>query len=125
MGILQTLIVPLTLDPTKYLDGLNKVKGETDTSLSKLGSSLTSTGKKLTLGLTTPILGAGLAAVNFASDMNESLSKVEVVFKDSSDRVKEFADNATESFGISKQGALDALGVFGNLFTSMELNTGI
>ena len=53
-----------------------------------------------------------------ASDLEESINKVNAVFKQNADVVKDWADNSTTAFGLSKQAALEAAGTFGNLFTS-------
>lgn len=60
-------------------------------------------------------------AIQAASDLAESVSKVGVVFGDSAGRVEAFAETAAESIGQSKQQALEATGTFGNLFVSMGL----
>jgi hypothetical protein len=62
-------------------------------------------------------------AIQAASDLNESISKVGVVFGGASIQVKAFADTAAESIGQSEQQALEATGTFGNLFVSMGLGT--
>ena len=65
--------------------------------------------------------GAAIAAgvkfaVNAASDLQESLSKTDAVFKGNAREVKAWADTASTSFGQSKQQALEAASTFGNLF---------
>lgn len=65
--------------------------------------------------------GAIGGAVGAASDMAESLSKVNVVFKDWSEDIVHWADGAAKSFGMSKGAALEAAGTLGNLFGTMGL----
>lgn len=60
-------------------------------------------------------------SVNAASDLGESLSKVNVVFGKSAKAVTGFAANSATAFGQSKQQALEAAGTFGNLFVSMKI----
>lgn len=60
-------------------------------------------------------------AIEAASDLNESVTKVGVVFGPLAQKVKSFADTAAESIGQSEQQALEATGTFGNLFVSMGL----
>lgn len=74
------------------------------------------------------LAGIGVAAgamaisgINAASDFEEALNKVRVVFGDSSQSVEDFAKNAAQAFGLSESSALAATGTFGNLFTSMGL----
>jgi hypothetical protein len=60
-------------------------------------------------------------SVGAASDLNESLSKSQVVFGQSAGAVEKFADTAATALGQSKQQALEAAGTFGNLFVSMKI----
>jgi hypothetical protein len=89
--------------------------------LSKVGDEMTSIGNKMTIGVTLPIVAAGVASVKAASDLNESLNKVDVVFGSASESVLKFAKNAATGLGMSENSALQAAGTFGNLFTSMGL----
>lgn len=52
-------------------------------------------------------------AITGASDMNETLSKTNVVFGKASDQVVKFASQGATAFGQSKQAVLDAAGTFG------------
>lgn len=90
----------------------------------KLGEGskrLTSVGRKMTTRLTLPIVAAGGLIVDAASDLNESLSKVDVVFGKNAETIRDWSETAAESMGISRQQALEAAGTFGNLFTAMEI----
>lgn len=60
-------------------------------------------------------------AADSASDLNESLSKSQVVFGDSAKGVEDFASRAATSMGMSKQQALEASGTFGNLMVALGL----
>lgn len=61
------------------------------------------------------------AAVDGASDLSESTSKVNVVFGSASKSVLDFADNAAKGLGQSEAQALEATGTFGNLLRSVGL----
>jgi len=87
----------------------------------KLGATLQTVGKAMTISMTLPILAMGAASIKAASDLEETRNKVRVVFGDMSDDMLEWGDNAALVFGQSKQQALEAAGTFGNLFTSMGL----
>lgn len=52
-------------------------------------------------------------AISGASDMNETLSKTNVVFGSAADAVVKFASRGATAFGQSKQAVLDAAGTFG------------
>jgi hypothetical protein len=73
----------------------------------------------------------GAAVANFAkqtvlaaSDMNESISKVQVVFGQSADEVLKFGETAATSLGMSNQKAIEAAGTYGNLFQAFGLGQG-
>lgn len=59
-----------------------------------------------------------------ATNMAESLSKVQVVFGDGAKEVEEFGKKAAENLGISNQAALEAAGTYGNLFQAFGLGQG-
>lgn len=63
----------------------------------------------------------GRRAVNVASDIGESQSKVNVVFGKSAAVVEDLGERSAKSLGISKAAALEAAGTFGNLFVSLKL----
>lgn len=94
---------------------------ELKTKIGEVGGKVTSAGKGLTAGLTAPIVAAGVAAVNYASDAAESASKVEVAFGDSASVVNDFADKSLESFGLASASALDMASGFGDMATSMDI----
>lgn len=93
--------------------------GEVNKSLDALGQKMTTIGNAMTLGVTVPLVGIGAAAVNAASDLEESMSKVNVVFDDSADTVQEWSKSAATAMGMSRQEALEAAGTYGNLFRAM------
>lgn len=60
-------------------------------------------------------------ATDLASDLGESTSKAENVFKSAVGTVKTFAKTSSDAFGISQRSALEMGSTFGNLLTSMGL----
>lgn len=72
-------------------------------------------------------IGAGLVAlpglvkgsIGAASDLEESISKVNVVFGDGADEVLKWSNNAATSLGMSKGAAIAATGTFGAFLTAM------
>lgn len=65
-----------------------------------------------------------VTGINAASDLGESLNKVNVVFGDAAGEIEAFASTSAQALGQSKQEALAAAGTFGNLFVSMGLGQG-
>lgn len=67
-------------------------------------------------------LGAGaVVSINKASDLEESMSKVGVVFGKSAEGVVDWSKTSATAMGQSQQQALEAAGTFGNLFTAMDV----
>src|SRR5688572_29460057 len=79
-------------------------------------------GRALTLGVTAPLIGLGVASIGAAADLDAAGAKVQQVFGASSAEVEAFAETTTEAYGISERAALQAAGTFGNLFTALGLN---
>jgi len=103
-------------------------------ALKDTGDATVSMGKRMssalpslkTMGLATAALGsaaavAGKKFIDMGSDLQESLSKVDVVFGDSSKAVRDFAKTSAQSLGISEQAALEAAGTYGNLLQAFGL----
>jgi hypothetical protein len=67
-------------------------------------------GLSLAFGTVQSVLGPAIKA---ASNMEESLSKVNVVFGKGAKEVEKFASGAAKNLGQSKQAVLEAAGVFG------------
>jgi hypothetical protein len=61
------------------------------------------------------------ATISAASDLQESMSKVKVVFGDSADEIISWSRTSVNAMGMSQQAALEAAGTFGNLFDSLGL----
>lgn len=89
--------------------------------LQRIGEGMTRVGQTMTAAVTAPIVAMGVVAVNAASNLSESLNKVNVVFGDAAASVTNFASTAAQNLGMSEQAALEAAGTFGNLFTAMGL----
>ena len=59
------------------------------------------------------IAAAAVPAVTAASDLNETISKTNVIFGEAANEVQIFADTAAASLGQTRQQALDAAATFG------------
>jgi hypothetical protein len=59
------------------------------------------------------------SSVEAQSQLNEQQSRSTIVFGQSATALKQFADSAAESAGLSKRAALDATSTFGLLFTQI------
>ena len=67
---------------------------------------------------------AAIGAVKNASDMEESINKVDVAFKNDAETVKKWAETSLKSYGISKGSALDMAALYGDMGTAMDIPTG-
>jgi phage-related protein len=106
----------LTVEILGDAKGAMTAFGQVSKGADNIGSQFVAFGKKAALGFAAFTAGAvviGKDLVNAASDLNENLSKTEVVFGDAADAVIAFADKAADSFGQSKNQALQAAGSFG------------
>lgn len=80
-------------------------------------------GTKMTTFITLPLVAAGTAAVKMASDLTETLSKTNEVFKESANTVLEWSNNSIDNMGMAQQTALDMASTFGDMGTSMGFTT--
>ena len=130
MALLGKGVIQLIADTSGAIRNLEQAKKSADAVGAAAARSQRSLGKTLSsalkwgMGVAATLSGAAYGihkVVDAASDLNESINKVEVVFGSAAKEVEAFADKAATSVGMSKQVALEAAGTFGNLFTSMGL----
>ena len=112
------LIIKIMADTQQLRDGIadaqQRMKGLRD-----LGGQMTGLGKKFALAATLPILALGAASLNAASDLNESLSKTNIVFGQHAAAIEGWSTTTADAMGISQQAALEAAGTYGNLFQAL------
>jgi phage-related protein len=108
--------------------GFNSGLREMETGLAGMSTKITGFGKdlmgiggKLSLGLTLPIAVGAKVVFDAASDMQESMGKVKVVFGESTDAIVKWSKDSAQSLGLSQQAALEAAGSYGNLFQAFGL----
>lgn len=106
----KELKVKITADANGLKGALNgissdisKVSKDFD-GLKKVGESVSSVGKKLTAGLTLPIVGVGVASSKLSIDFEKSFAKVSTLLDSSStdfDKYKKDIKNASKEMGVS------------------------
>ena len=96
---------------------LGKIGGEASRGFKTAGANIA----KFGLIAGTAAVGGLTYAVNAASDLSETQSKVGVVFGDSAQKVLDFGKTSATALGLSENAALSAAGTYGNLFVSMGL----
>jgi len=127
LSTLAQLIVKIGADVsglTKGLDTTQQKMLTTSEKMKAMGDKMSSVGRTMTAAVTLPIVGAAAASFKLASDMSESINKVDVAFKDNAGQVKAWSKTTLNSFGIAKGTALDMAAKYGDMATSMGLNTG-
>ena len=115
--LVETLAVRLTGDTSDYTQKM----AAADSKWKSVASNMKTAGAKLSLGVTAPLTVMGFAALNAASDLEESANKVTVVFGDQATAIQEWSDTSATAFGLSKAQALEAAGTLGNLFSAMQI----
>lgn len=103
----------------KELDNFSDHVKSADKSASKFGSAMTGIAQGVGQSIVGMAVSAGAALLQFgmdsisaASDLNETLSKADVLFGDVSDTIKEWSQTTATAFGQSQQQALDAATTF-------------
>lgn len=104
----------------KQLQSINQIRlDHLNKGLDEAARRLSTAGNALTTGLTVPLAAAGVASVNFSSDMQKAINKVEVAFGGAADSVKEWSSTTLNSIGLAQGTALDMAALFGDMATSM------
>lgn len=104
-----------------YLKSLEKQAKAVNISLEKIGSTMSSAGKALTIGVTTPVIAAGAAIYKYSSDLTEAKNKTKEVFKNMSGDVLTWSETSLDKMGMARSTALDAVSLYGGMATAMGL----
>lgn len=115
-----TVTVKFLGDTSHFEKATDKIGG----GLKKVGGGFSKMGKAAAVGFAAAGAAAipfGIKAVQLASDVNESLSKVNTIFGKSGKEIDKWASGAATSLGLSRGAALDAAGSFGNMFTQLGI----
>ena len=105
-------LTDLDRDINGAVNKFNKLSESIDASNKKL-EKLEKAGKSMSMKVTAPLVAAGVAAVKFASDFNESVGSVDTVFGEFADKIKSFAKTAAENAGLSMTEVNEAATVLG------------
>lgn len=129
MTTIATLAVKLIGDVGEYTRAMSTAKStaqqtatDISRSLKSVGGDLTNAGRGMTTFVTLPLLAAGAAAISYASNLEETKNKVNVVFGDMSASAMGWSQNSATALGMSQQKALDAIGTFGSMGQSAGLS---
>jgi hypothetical protein len=97
------------------LKSIEAESGKVSTSFDKLestGGKMSSVGNKLSLGVTLPLTGIAVAATKAASDLGETMNKIDVLFGSSSNKIKDWSTTTAASLGQSRTAALNGAADF-------------
>lgn len=114
----------VTVKITGDAKGLNSALGESDGHLSRFGDKMGTVAKGVGLAFAAMAAAAvpfAIKAVQLASDVEESFSKVNTIFGKSAGVIDKWAKGAATNIGLSRGAALDAAGTFGNMFTQLGI----
>ena len=109
----------------QFIGDASSLKGATAQAEAGLGGLSTKL-RKIGAVAGVALAAGGIAVVKFgsdsvraASDMNESLSKSQVIFGRNASAMQKWASGAARSAGLSKQAALESASSFGDMFSQI------
>ncbi len=102
-------------------DSVQQAAQKSTKSLKEVVDQANRVGKTLSAVVTLPLIAAGAAAVNGASDLEETISKTDVVFDELSDTVMEWSETSVQAMGLAQGTALEMAGTFGDMATGMGI----
>jgi len=119
LATIANLLIKIGAD----IENLKKGMTEAQNKVNKTADAFKKAGTVMTMGVTAPILAAGAASFKMASDVAESVNKVEVAFQKNADEVQAWAKTTLSSIGLAEGTALDMAANFGDMATSMGKTT--
>jgi hypothetical protein len=115
MADVRTLKLSLLADVDKFLKGMDKADNATQSFSGKIGKYSKAMAKSFAIAGAAAgafAIKVGLDGVKSASDLNEEVSKAEVIFGDVSNEIKAFAKTADKALGLTQTEALKAASTF-------------
>lgn len=119
MTTIAKLAVQLIADASKFTATMDESENKTRTwsqnvsqHIKNVGSSMVGLGQSSTMYLTLPLIAGGVAAVNYASDLEETKSKANTIFGEMSTELMTWSETSATAFGQSQRQALDGASNF-------------
>ncbi len=105
-----------TVHAERGLSGLSGKVGGFVGSVAKAGLVLAGLGAAASAAL-------GVKAVMAASDLNETITKTDAVFKGNAKEIQAWSKASAQGFGQSRKEALEAVSTFGNMFVQLGVGS--
>lgn len=115
MAEIRTLKLNLLADVDQFTRGLKGAKGDVDNLGYKIGQFSRAASQAFAVvaaAATVMAIKIGKDSIEAAGNLNESISKTEVIFGDAAVQVKAFSKTTAAALGISQREALDAASTF-------------
>lgn len=115
MADTRTLKLSLLADVNKFLAGMDSAQKGTkglNTSVNKYSKAMAAAFAATAAAAGAMAIKIGLEGVKAASDLNEEVSKSEVIFGDAAKEIQAFSKTADRSLGLSQTEALKAASTF-------------
>lgn len=103
---------------SKYLAGMSKVEKR----MVEVGQKLTAVGKKMTMGVTLPLLAIGAASIKTAMDAVESENLFEESMKKMAGAARKWSEKLRDELGLNSFETRKTLGTFNVMVKSMGLS---
>lgn len=97
----------------------------TTQKLEGMERQISSTGRRLTIGLTAPLALLARQAIMTAGTAQEAMNRVDVVFGRNRAEVEAWAAESVESMGLARHEAMGTAATFANMFTEMGLGADV
>ena len=121
MATIAKLVVELGMEDGAFQRGIESARSKLDA----LGSKFRSVGTGLTAGVTTPLVAAGGAFINWAASMEQTVGATEVLWGDNADAMMAWSKTASTSMGMSQQDALANANRFNAMFKTIGAGEGV
>jgi phage-related protein len=111
-------VLKLKTDSSQFDKGMKSA----ETRAQGLGKKFSSIGKRMSAAVTLPIAGAAVAAGKAASDLEESMNAVNVVFGDSAGKIEAWGETAAETAGIAQAEFNQAATTLGSMLQNVGMS---
>ncbi len=127
---LMSLLVRLGIDAGEVKKGLGDAETQTEktaesmkSKFGKLGGDMTKLGGAMSVAFTAPIAILGKQTIEAASNLNESINAVNVVFEEGADIILRYGETSAMTVGLAKSEFNELATVTGAFLTNLGYNS--